>query len=96
MKTHRARLIHVDGRDEIIEQAEPFTLTQLQGWVGGYIEDVKTRPPVRTMFVNEDAIAQGLPVNPTATALIDTSRYAVRAPGVRGLAVVILRKADTP
>lgn len=57
-----AREVHpVDG--------DTFTLQELQGIVGGYIEALRA-PDGRLMFCNEDGKRLGLAFNGTATALM--------------------------
>lgn len=46
----------------------PPTLSQLQGWVGGWIELVRV-PFAADAWVNEEGKLQGLPINPLATEL---------------------------
>ena len=55
------------------EDVEPrngrdFSLSELQGYVGGYVEIVDLRDG-RLMVVNENGISEGLPFNPLATAI---------------------------
>jgi len=45
-----------------------FTLEELQGYVGGYIELIYTNRS-RQMFINEDGKIEGLPHNSKATLL---------------------------
>jgi hypothetical protein len=46
-----------------------FTLEELQGYVGGYIEAVYL-PKRRVMVVNEEGKLRGLPFNQIATAMV--------------------------
>ena len=83
------RLIHPDGIEETVRPAKKrFSLEELQSFVGGYIELVKTRKPVRNMYINENGLLDDLPVNPTATILIDPAAYWITPPGVRGSVIV--------
>jgi hypothetical protein len=45
-----------------------FNLKELQGFVGGYIQIVKTRDS-RMMIINEEGKVNGLPYNEIATSL---------------------------
>jgi hypothetical protein len=73
-----ATLLRVDGTRMKLADAE---LPTLQLAVGGYVEAI-TLPLGVVMFVNEDAINLGLPINPTATALC--VGRASMAGGIRG------------
>ena len=55
------------------EDVEPknghdFSLSELQGYVGGYVEIADLRDG-RLMVVNENGLSEGLPLNPLATAI---------------------------
>jgi hypothetical protein len=72
-----ALLVKADGRIEIVlPLGGEFTLTELQDFVGGYIEVLKIHGSVdgyegefEMMFCNEDGKRLGLPINLTASAL---------------------------
>lgn len=96
-----ATWIKVDGTETEVQprNGKRFELEELQKMVGGYIELVRTQPPVREMYINEEGLLDGLPVNPVATLLI-ASGYMTDG-GVRGDVVVINRpkkavKTDAP
>lgn len=61
-----------------------FTLEEMQKIVGGYIEMPKIRVngKAATMVCNEDAIAQGLPINHAATDL--AQGFVLMSGGIRG------------
>jgi len=58
------------GDTELItlEQGKHFTLEELQAFVGGYVELVRT-PAGRYLVLNEDGKQLGLPPNTRATAI---------------------------
>lgn len=64
-----ALLYMPDGKLEIVTPAngKHFTLPELQGMVGGYIEMVRTHSDA-PMFVNEEGRLRGMDYNPAATA----------------------------
>lgn len=64
-------MIHAGGTFEQVRPAKgaKFTLEELQGIVGGYIERAHTHGGA-AMWVNEDGIRLGLPVNHLATVLM--------------------------
>ena len=72
-----ALLLKADGRIEIVlPLGGEFTLTELQDFVGGYIEMLKIHGSVdgydgefEMMFCNEEGKLKGLPINLIATAL---------------------------
>jgi hypothetical protein len=72
-----ALLLKADGRIEIVlPQGGEFTLTELQDFVGGYIEMLKIHGSVdgfdgefEMMFCNEEGKLKGLPINLIATVL---------------------------
>jgi uncharacterized protein DUF3846 len=63
-----ATLILASGetRDVVPADGRAFTLPELQGFVGGFIEALPA-PYSRVMFLNEDGKRLGLPVNHEAT-----------------------------
>lgn len=90
----KATLIKWDAPAEtVVSHGAKFSLAELQGFVGGYIELVSTRSPVRDMYVNEDAIQKGLPANMQATAWINPKW---NIPGaILGNAVIIHHVKDS-
>ncbi len=79
-----ARWIRADGTSQVVapEKGRKFKLEELQRFVGGYIERVRTRGPhPRNMWVNEEGLLKDLPVNAEATMLIDPNYL---HDGVRG------------
>ena len=71
-----ALLVKADGSlSVVVPIGREFTLEELQGFVGGYIELLKIRGGVdgygdfEMMFVNEEGKLRGLPPNLIATAL---------------------------
>ena len=72
-----ALLIPADGEPREVAPANgpTFTLAELQGFVGGYIEAVYLADG-RVMFVNEDGKREQLPINHRATieAVADGAR----------------------
>jgi hypothetical protein len=74
-----AVLIRSNGRIEIVlPKGDVFTLEELQGFVGGYIEAIyrikgglKEYGTFDVMIVNEEGKLQSLPRNLTATALYE-------------------------
>ncbi len=87
-----ATWIRAGGSSEIVrpKKGKKFKLDELQHYVGGYIERVKTRGG-RDMWVNEEGLLQDLPVNVRATLLIDPSYL---HSGVRG-DVLVTEKGET-
>ena len=84
-----ATWIKTDGTLETVKpiNGKRFSLAELQKFVGGYIQLVKTKKPVKYMYVNEEGTLENLPVNYKATDLID-SRFWVLPPGIRGNVIV--------
>ena len=68
-----AILFHVDGTCEVLNPPEDlengYTLEQLRGWVGGYIEIVRLHPDVSRLVVDDEGMLKSLPVNFHATLL---------------------------
>ncbi len=64
-----AEIIRLDGSRETLtpENREVFSLKEMQGVVGGYIEFVCL--PAQVMVVNEDGLSLGLLPNPEASSL---------------------------
>lgn len=89
-----AQHIKADGTITEVHPAKgkKFSLKELQGFVGGYIELVTTRTPVRHMYVNEEGMLDNLPYNAAATALIHP-KY-VLVDGVRGNVIVCEKGED--
>lgn len=69
-----ATLISPDPTGDVVElRVEPangkkFTLAELQGHVGGFVERV-ILPHGQTMWVNEEGLLHGMPRNPRASEL---------------------------
>jgi hypothetical protein len=62
-------LLKADGTEQVVESKKAkFSLDELQGFVGGYIELAPTKDG-RDMYLNEEGKLDGLPLNPKATAL---------------------------
>lgn len=73
MSTRKPQVAQVVTPDGEVTQVSPsngkkFTLEELQGYVGGYIELIRL-PNGRDMYVNEEGKLTGLALNPTATAV---------------------------
>lgn len=68
-------LIQTDGEQTIItpKHGDVFSLSELQEYVGGYIEFLSL-PDGRAMVVNEEGMLKGLPRNDTATVLAYTTQ----------------------
>jgi hypothetical protein len=73
-----ATLLPVDGPPVLVTPAngDSFSLVELQGFVGGYIEGIRL-PDNQWMFVNEEGKLHGLPYNPFATHVFKTLRPAM-------------------
>jgi hypothetical protein len=81
-----ARLIPASGSEEHVTPAgRAFTLEELQAFVGGYIEGIRTVDG-KMMFLNEDGKRLGLPLNQAATAL---TRLAAIGDYIVGTVVVV-------
>lgn len=80
--------IKTDGTETTVQPADGkrFTLAELQGYVGGLIEIVKTHDK-RTMYVNEEGLVDNLPRNAKASGLIDSCYLTID--GVRGDVLVL-------
>ena len=67
-----AILISVDGTETETQPAssKEFSLEELQGFVGGYIEIVRTKDG-KAMIINEEGKLKGLEANPAATKLVE-------------------------
>jgi hypothetical protein len=57
------------AREVVPERGASFTLRELQAFVGGYIEVLRT-PDGRWMFLNEDGKRLDLPPNHDATVMV--------------------------
>ncbi len=67
-KTNVVAKIYTDGT---IDETEcQMTLSQMQEFVGGYIEMVSSHIPHRALIVNEDGLALELPHNVKATEYV--------------------------
>lgn len=92
-----ARLIKTDGTIERVTPAngKTFTLAELQGFVGGYIEIVPTviglDNPLH-MYVNEEGLLKGMPYNEYATALLPAAYH--RAGNVIVGDAILLRRNE--
>lgn len=65
-----ARLIRVDGSEQVIHpKGKKWTLSELQRFVGGYIEFVSGTKTLR-MIVDEDGIMKNRPVNARASDMV--------------------------
>jgi len=70
-KVEKGTLLKTDGSSESIAPATPkrgYSLSELQGHVGGYIEVVRL-PKGKIMLVNEEGLFMGLPMNARASEI---------------------------
>lgn len=69
-----ATLIRANGQTEIVrpKNNKKFSLEELQGFVGGYIEVVNTNGKT-VMYVDEEGKLKGKPINSVATRLMHQS-----------------------
>jgi Domain of unknown function (DUF3846) len=67
--------------------SEEMTLEQMQQFVGGDIELVRTRLAHRALVVNENGVAEELAVNPNATRLV--AEGVSMLGGIRGSALLV-------
>lgn len=69
-------LYTTDGKQQIVEPSNgtDFSLEELQGFVGGYIEIVKVGNN-RVMVVNEEGKLYRLPLNERATEIIQKAGH---------------------
>lgn len=75
-----AKLIKADGNVVVVSpknEGECFTLDELQGFVGGYIECINISP-TQVMVINEEGKLMNLPYNAVAT---ETFRIAFQHTG---------------
>lgn len=81
--------IKADGTEQEVKPADNkrFTLDELQKFVGGDIELTHTAKPKRVMYVNEEGMLRGLPINAKATALISPDYLMID--GIRGDVIVL-------
>lgn len=86
-----ATLIAIDGTETAVKPArgKKFTLDELQRFVGGSIERVRTRDG-RFMYANEDGVGLNLAANDKATALAAVG-VLILPPGIRGPVIVMER-----
>lgn len=71
MSEHRTNVTHkfyTDGHTE--EGSWKMTLTELQQFVGGYIEQVPSNQPHRALIVNEEGLLDNLPTNSPASIFV--------------------------
>ncbi len=88
-----AHVIKVNGTViEVRPAKSQFTLEELQGYVGGPIELVKTRSPKRDLYLHEEGLLLGLPINYKASRLISPAYNT--AGGVRGDVIVMSHPGD--
>lgn len=83
--TQIVQRLYTDGRCD--ETPCWMTLAEMQAFVGGYIELVKTRTPHRLLVINEEGMLDDLPYNAVATALTHPDVYMLD--GIRGPALLI-------
>ncbi len=64
-----ATLYRTDGTTETVTPATPpfFTLEEMQGFVGGFVEAHRINDGADWLLMNEDGYADDLPTNDTAT-----------------------------
>jgi hypothetical protein len=67
-KTMKATHIKADGTETVIERNYPFTLEELQGFVGGYIQISPIKNEL-LMVMDEDGHSKNLPINQKASQL---------------------------
>lgn len=77
--------LYADGRSE--DGMWKMSLEELQKFVGGYIELVRSSVPRRALIVNEEGVYENLPINSAATALVAPGTAMVL--GVRGDALLV-------
>lgn len=77
--------LYANGRIEDVN--EEMTLRQMQKFVGGYIEKVKSVTIDHGLIVNEDGVNLELPKNEHATALV--AEGVMMWDGVRGNALLV-------
>jgi hypothetical protein len=70
-----AVVIHCQGGHEVLEEetGKPFSLERLQELVGGYIETIPLDKDT-ILVVNEEGKLKGLPVNMSATEVLQMYR----------------------
>lgn len=92
MKRQVGRLIYPDGSDKIVwpHDGKEFSLSELQGFVGGYIERVQLKPGNghAIMYINEEGKLEGLALNQAATDLTNLWPYDV----IVGPAIIVSRE----
>ncbi len=64
---NKVTIVRVDGSEEELDHR--LSLKEAQEIVGGYIELVRIFNPFRTLVVNEDGKAMGLPINSKASSM---------------------------
>ena len=84
-KTTVVRKLYADGRVE--EATAKMTLKEMQEFVGGYIEFVKSTVAHRALIINEEGLIDDLPQNLAATALCHPAVY--RRGPLRGNALLV-------
>jgi hypothetical protein len=70
-----AKILKIDGSEELLEpkNGRKFSLEELQGVVGGYIQLIELDDN-RMLVVNEEGQLKGLKVNKIASDILRTSR----------------------
>jgi len=72
MKEFTAYHIRATGEETTIRRTDPFTLEELQHYVGGYVEGVFSMPdPDWVMVINEEGYRLGLPPNRRITGQLN-------------------------
>lgn len=86
-----AQHIKADGTETTVSPAcgKVFSLKELQGYVGGYIQQVSTVGG-QTMWINEEGFLDDLACNSKASALLHPKWLNVD--GIRGDVLVINKK----
>ena len=85
-----ATLIRVNGSRETVTPATPpaFTLEEMHGFVGGYIEVLQFEDGTIMVF-NEEGKLIGLPYNPLATVYVKARMEMLPGDYIAGDAVVV-------
>lgn len=84
-KMHIVQKLYADGRVEDV--VETMTLKDMQAFVGGYIEQVRTRLAHRSLIINDEGMLDDLPKNTMATSLVHPD--VLMLDGIRGNALLI-------
>lgn len=86
MSANVVKKFYTDGRTE--EGEWKMSLKDMQEFVGGYIEQVKSNQPHRALIVNEEGLLDNLPTNSPASVFVAPST-AVVGGLIRGNALLI-------